>query len=92
MGDERILRQVLRRLDVLIALELGNSPEGERISVAERISRLHELGLAPAEIASIIGKSTSHVTSALSKQRKSKKKGGQKKNDSSGGQGAIGEA
>jgi hypothetical protein len=63
-----------RLLGVIIALLLRQS-EDETPSLKQQIETLDELGLRPSEIASILGRTSTHVNKELSGIRKAKKKG-----------------
>lgn len=81
MQDEKLLGQIVRRLDILISLQLDTSLGSEAVPVSSKIQRLSDLGLAASEIASIIGKPSNYVTAILSQKRKIKKKKGEKKDE-----------
>jgi hypothetical protein len=74
MDNDQLINQVIRRLDIIIALEIERSsgPDGAR--PATKIYRLHELGLPPAEIADILRKPTNYITATLSRQKGKKAK------------------
>ena len=74
MKDNPIFEQILRRLDILVSLELQKPISAKYPSVTSRIQRLRELGLGPAEIASVIGKPLNYVTATISRT-KAKKEG-----------------
>ena len=77
MQDDKILKQILRRLDILISLQVEPSTESDKVPVANKIRRLAELGLTPTEIAGVLGKPLNYVTGTLSRQKKAlKAKGG----------------
>ena len=76
MQDNQLMAKIIRRLDVLIALELDKAGGPEGMCLADKISRLSELGLAPAEISDIAGKPINYITATLSRRKKSKNKGG----------------
>ena len=77
MEDTRLMTKIIRRLDVLIALELDRAGGPEGICLADKISRLSELGLAPTEISDIAGKPINYITATLSRRKKrNKSKGG----------------
>lgn len=61
--------KVLQRLDVLISLRLEAPIPDELPSVASKVDRLIRLGLAPAEVASVLGKPTKYVTAILAKRK-----------------------
>ena len=63
-----------RLLGVIIAILLRQGQEGPP-SLKGQIETLSDLGLRPSEIASILGRSSTHVNKELSGIRKSKKKG-----------------
>ena len=63
-----------RLLGVIIALLLRQGQEGPP-SLKQQIETLSDLGLRPSEIASILGRSSTHVNKELSGIRKGKKKG-----------------
>lgn len=79
MHNEKLLNEIIKRLDILIMLEL-QKPLSENVPYVNRIERLKSLSLTPAEIAKIIGKPTNYVTATLSKKKKvgGKKRGGTK--------------
>jgi hypothetical protein len=81
MQDEKLLGQIVRRLDILISLQLDTSLGSEAVPVSGKIQRLSDLGLAASEIASIIDKPSNYVTAVLSQKRKIKKKKGEKKDE-----------
>ena len=70
MDADLFAEQMLRRLDTLIAVMLDVTPTQGRVPVASKIQRLAGIGLAPAEIASILGKPTNYVTASLATKRK----------------------
>ena len=74
MNEEQILDRILRRMDILIALQLEKPIEGKSTPVSVRIKRLHQLGLKASEIADLIGKSTNYVTATLSTGKKGRDK------------------
>lgn len=76
MEDSQLMMKIIRRLDILIALELDRAGGPEGMLLADKISRLSELGLAPTEISDIAGKPINYITATLSRRKKSKKKGG----------------
>lgn len=79
MESDVALKHLVKRLDVLISLELEKPLSEKQVPMADRIVRLRAFGLSASEIASILGKPTNYVTAALSqKQRIQQKKGGRK--------------
>lgn len=76
MEDTQLMTKIIRRLDVLIALELDKAGGPDGMCLADKISRLSELGLAPAEISDIASKPINYITATLSRRKKSKSKGG----------------
>jgi hypothetical protein len=81
MQDDKTLAQILRRLDILIVLELQKSPGVKNVPIAGRIHRLAELGLTASEIASILGKPVNYITATLSRQKKAGEKTGRVNSD-----------
>lgn len=67
-------RSTNRLLGVIIALLLRQGQEGPP-SLKQQIETLSDLGLRPSEIASILGRSSTHVNKELSGIRKGKEKG-----------------
>jgi hypothetical protein len=67
---------VVRRLDILIALTLDAAATGGIMQVADKIRRLSTIGASASEISRIIGKPLNYVTSTLSQQQKAKKGSG----------------
>jgi len=69
--EEADFKQILRRLDVLIAvlLEMGQK-NGKPIPVGTRVRILSQAGMRPVEISKILGKSLSYVTKELTLLRR----------------------
>ena len=65
--------EIIKRLDVLVALFLEQSSVKSTLSMTDKIGKLADFGVAPADIARILGKPLNYVTALLS-QRKSRKK------------------
>lgn len=76
-NDHRSSEEIIKRLNILIALNLDSTAKNG-LSMADKISKLNDLGVSSADIARILGKPANYVTATLS-QRKTKKKG--KSND-----------
>ena len=72
--NSAVLKQILRRLDILISLEFEKPVESKSIKLAGKIKRMTELGLSVSEISSVIGKPTNYITATLSQQKKSANK------------------
>jgi hypothetical protein len=74
MDNDTLVKQIIRRLDVLIALqiEILGGPKAALSSM--KIRRLTELGLSSSEVAEIVGKSLNYVTATLSQQKKGMKR------------------
>jgi len=71
------------KLDLVVALLGGIATATEvTISVTARIMRLRSLGLAPAQIGRVLGKSTKYVTAVLSQKKPGKNKPREEKDDS----------
>lgn len=74
--DADLLQKILRRMDILIILQM-DAADGSQTTTKSKIERLLDLGMAPAEVASVIGKPTKYVTAVMATAKSaSKKKGG----------------
>jgi hypothetical protein len=74
MRDENSLSEaIIQRLNILIALQLEAKPQGGAVSVSERIHRLADLGLGPAEIGSILGKKANYVSAVIGSKRRQRR-------------------
>ena len=73
MDNDILLKQVIRRLDILIALQIESFGGPEAGRTTTKIERLSNLGLLPSEVAAIIAKPTNYVTATLSKKKKTSK-------------------
>ena len=71
-SDDNFRSDLLARLNVLIALLLERSEPESKVSTSGKIVKLTELGVAPSDIARILGKSTNYVTGALAVRRRRK--------------------
>lgn len=72
-GEMKRNGDVVRRLDILIALMLDPGPADSGVTMTDKISKLVALGVTPAEIARILGKPINYVTGAIHSRRKTKK-------------------
>lgn len=70
MDEEKFGRELLRRLDLLIALLLETPGPAKPITMIDKIARLSDLGLTPAETGRILGKPVNYVTGALSSRKR----------------------
>jgi hypothetical protein len=75
MEDAQFMKKIINRLNVLIVLELERAGGPDGVCLAEKISRLSELGLAPTEISDIAGKPINYITATLSRRKSKKTKG-----------------
>jgi hypothetical protein len=67
--DEKFQNSILRRLDILIALQLDNvSANGTATS--GKIERLLSIGASAAEAAKIVGKPINYVTAVMAVRKK----------------------
>ena len=73
MEGEILLRSILRRLDVLVALELERPVGDDLPNVSTKVERLLPFGLTHAEMAQIVGKSAKNVGAVVSNLRKQAK-------------------
>lgn len=76
MNDSDVFDRILKRLDVLVCLQLERTTDSSSVALAAQIKRLRNLGLAPAEIAAVLGKPTNQVTAALAKLKQGRKSKG----------------
>jgi hypothetical protein len=72
--DNKSDEEIIKRLNILIALFIERSSAGTPLSMTEKIGKLNNLGVSQTDIARILGKPPNYITAILS-QRKSKKKG-----------------
>jgi len=71
MNDSELLREISKKLSVLIALQLKK--DGEE-SVQDSVVRLSRFGLTTSEIAEILGTTPGTVAVAKSRSKKGRKK------------------
>jgi hypothetical protein len=71
-ADEKFQHSILRRLDILIALQLDNVP-ANGAATSNKIERLLSAGASAAEAAKIVGKPINYVTAVVAT---SKRRGG----------------
>jgi len=69
MKEDYFQKELLRRLDVLISLQLESPVADKQPSIASKVHRLINLGLTPREVAAIIGKPINYVTAVLATKR-----------------------
>lgn len=67
--DEKFKNALLRRLDILIALQLDKAPV-DGPATSGKIERLLSVGALPAEIARIVGKPVNYVTAVMAMKNK----------------------
>ena len=66
---------LVRRLDILISLMLDVGAGGPTVPISAKILRLLNLGLTPAEVAEIVGRSPNYVTAVIhTEKHKAKRK------------------
>jgi len=65
--------EIIKRLNILIAVVLDQSRPGGSTSIADKIRKLTDLGVPPAKIGEILNKPVNYVTASLA-QRNAKKK------------------
>jgi hypothetical protein len=70
MTDTSRDEAIVQRLNILILLSLDAAGERTETTVRHKVERLLSMGLEPAQVASIVGKPLSHVTSITAKARK----------------------
>jgi hypothetical protein len=70
--DEETLDSTNRLLRVIIALLVRRKDE-QTLTLKQQIEMLNDLGIRPAEMAQILGKTSTHINKELSGIRKSRK-------------------
>lgn len=68
-ADEKFQDSILRRLDILISLQLDNVPANEA-ATSNKIERLLSAGASAAEAAKIICKPINYVTAVVAMRKK----------------------
>ena len=72
--DDRQLREITKRLDVLINLGLqGIGRDGSRLLLRDQIRILSDLGFRPVDIAGTLGKTASFINKELALLRKARR-------------------
>lgn len=69
MNSEGNIQEITKRLNVVIALLATIATKDDGITLREKILMLDGFGLRPSEIASILGKKSSHISKELSLAR-----------------------
>lgn len=73
--QEKLLKSINKRLGAIIALiSRLKLRESETLTLRSQIGILGDLGLAPKEIADILGRSNKYISKELSKIREKNKK------------------
>jgi hypothetical protein len=60
--------EIIKRLNILIAVVLDQSPSGGGTSTADKIRKLTDLGVSSAKIAEILNKPVNYVTASLAQR------------------------
>ena len=69
-NEAELLEMIVQRLNILIALQLDATAGSGDKSTAQRIQRLAELGLGPAQIGAVVGKKANYVSAVLGSKRR----------------------
>jgi hypothetical protein len=69
MNEQQFQDAILRRLDILIALQL-DAASTDVAATSSKIDRLLATGATPAETAKIIGKPVNYVTAVMAMKNK----------------------
>ena len=72
---EKINEEIIKRLNVLILLNLEQSSAEVRHSITKKIHKLSDLSITPADIAKILSKPLNYVTAVLSQRKPREKEG-----------------
>lgn len=73
MPEERWQEEIIRRLDILIALSLEQAEPDSKATITAKVHKLEDLGVAQAEIARILGKPSNYIGALLSARKRKKK-------------------
>ena len=74
MDDKEMQTTLVKRLNTLISLTLELVSSDKSKSIAEKVQHLLNLGLTPAEVGEILGKTTNYITAVVHRKKKRKKK------------------
>lgn len=74
MDREKLDKEIIKRLDILITLNLDRGIENG-VPMADKISKLNDIGVSAADISRILGKPSNYITATLSNRKTRKKKG-----------------
>jgi len=77
MSEERLVKElkgITKRLDAVIGLLFESTGRTDKFSLKDRIRVLDSCGLAPSEIADVVGTSGHYVNVQLSLMRKASRK------------------
>ena len=72
--NQKACSEIVKRLNILIALSL-DAAQNDGLSMADKIVKLNNFGVNPADIARILGKPANYVTATLSQRKTRKTKG-----------------
>ena len=73
--EQTFSAEVIRRLDLIIALLLDR-PEPDSVStMTDKITKLLELGASPGQVAQILQKPLNYITASMAMRRKAKHRG-----------------
>jgi hypothetical protein len=70
MAMDDFQQKLIRRLDLLLRLQLESAPSENTTSMTRIVHRLLDYGLTPAEVASIVGKPLNYITAMSSQKNK----------------------
>ncbi len=68
------LDTIAKRLNTLISLTIDIALSQDSTSISDKIHRLFDLGLSPAEIGEILNKPTNYITSIIHQKKKRSRK------------------
>ena len=74
MSADELDLEIIRRLDIIIALLLEATGGDDTGTIKGKVMKLHGLGLATAEISSIVGKESKYVSALISTDKKRRRK------------------
>ncbi|MHC4159421.1 MAG: hypothetical protein ACYSSO_10130 [Planctomycetota bacterium] len=74
MNEKEYEQKLIKRLNTIVVLLVEGVLGGESVSTANKIRRLLDTGLSPAEVGEILGKPTNYITASMSKKKKIRKR------------------
>ncbi len=73
MEDTKLQKTIIKRLNILISLISDIASSENSTSTSQKIHRLSNLSLSPAEIGEILNKPTNYITAVIHQKKRSRK-------------------